>query len=67
MVDKYAPRFANVFTLSAVIAPSFVAPISRSVMWSRPCVVETKFSERSSTNLTGRPSLFDSQSTIGMS
>ena len=30
-VERYAPRFANVETLSAVILPSVVAPISMSV------------------------------------
>jgi hypothetical protein len=39
IVERTPPRFAYVFALSAVIVPSFFAPTSRYVMWSRPCVV----------------------------
>ncbi len=41
IVDRIPPRFASVFTLSAVIVPSRFAPTSMWLTWSRPCVVAT--------------------------
>ena len=53
---RYAPIAAFTSALTDVIVPSFVAAKVNSVTTSRPWIVATASSERSSVHFTGRPS-----------
>ncbi len=52
---RYAPIDAWTSARSAVILPSFVAASSSVVTKSRPWIVASAFSERSSIHFTGVP------------